>query len=127
MLTQTITPRFNDTDALGHINNASIVTWFEQARKPIFEIFVPTLSPKDWNLILARIEVDYLGQGYYEKEVTLKTYFEKIGNSSMVIINEAFQEGEMIAKGKAIMVHFDYATNKSKPIPDDIREKLENI
>ena len=36
MFTKTITPRFNDTDALEHINNASFVSWFEDARRPIF-------------------------------------------------------------------------------------------
>lgn len=55
MLELTFHPRFNDTDALGHINNASAASWFEEARRPIFEIFIPDLDPKKWNLILARI------------------------------------------------------------------------
>ena len=28
-----IDPRFKDTDALGHINNASFITWIEEARR----------------------------------------------------------------------------------------------
>ena len=78
MLTKKITPLFNDTDALGHINNATFATWFEEARRPIFQIFVPDLSPSRWNLILARVEIDYLKQSLYEKDVSINTYFEKI-------------------------------------------------
>ncbi len=124
MFLEKIQPRFTDTDALGHINNVSILAWFEAARRPIFEIFIPTLNPKKWNLILARIEVDYLGQTYYEKEVEMKTYFEKVGNSSMTLIQEAYQDGVTVVRGKAIMVHFDYETNKSVVIPEDIRALL---
>ena|SRR5688500_11218514 len=104
----TFKPRFNDTDALGHINNASIATWFEEGRRPIFELFIPDLDPKKWNLIIARIEVDYLAQGYYQKTTTVQTSVEKIGNSSFVLLQEAIQENVVIAKGKAFLVSFDY-------------------
>lgn len=125
MLKLDITPRFNDTDGLGHINNAAVVTWFEEARRPIFEFFIPDLDPKKWNLILARVEVDYLKQAHYQSQTQIQTYFEKIGNSSMTIIQKAIQNGEVVAQGKCIMVHFSYETNTSSPIPDDIRSKLE--
>ena len=125
MWTQNILPRFNDTDALGHINNATFLTWFEAARRPIFELFNPGLSIKDWNLILARVEVDYLGQTNYEDEVIIESYLEKIGNSSMVICHEVFQNKQKVCVGKAIMVHFDYEINKSALIPDNIRSELE--
>lgn len=120
-------PRFQDTDALGHINNASIATWFEEGRRPIFEYFTPDLDPKKWHLIIARIEIDYLTQGYYQKSVTIKTSVEKIGNSSFVLAQEAIQEGIVISRGKTFLVCFDYQKQKSKPIPDDAREKLKAL
>lgn len=126
MLTYNLTPRFNDTDALGHINNASYSTWFEEARKPIFQFFIPDLDPKKWNLIIARMEVDFLAQGHYQEQTTIKTSVEKIGNSSFVLIQEAFQKNVIICRGKAFLVHFDYGTQKSLSIPDSIREKLKD-
>jgi len=125
MFLEKIKPRFTDTDALGHINNVAILAWFEAARRPIFEIFIPDLSPKKWNLIIARVEIDYLGQTYFEDEVTIKTYFEKIGNSSMTLVQEAHQNNEMVAKGKAIMVYFNHAEKKSLPIPEEFRKQIE--
>ncbi len=119
-----IIPRFNDTDALGHINNASIVSWFEEARRSLFKVFIPDLDPKKWNLIIARVEVDYLAQGQFNEEVLLNTWIEKVGNSSIVVVQEAIQLGTPIARGKAIMVHFDYELQKSAPIPEEIKSKL---
>jgi acyl-CoA thioester hydrolase len=125
MLTTTFNPSFSDTDALGHVNNAKFVTWFEDARRPVFELFVPDLDPKKWNLIIARIEVDFLAQGYFQKETTVTTTVEKIGNSSFVLIHEAIQDNKPICRGKAFMVHFNYTTQKSERIPDEIRKSLE--
>lgn len=120
-------PRFNDTDALGHINNASYSTWFEEARRPVFEFFVPDLDPKKWNLILARVEIDFLAQGHYQKETVVSTKLEKIGNSSFTLLQEASQEDTIVCRGKAILVHFDYQTNTSLRIPELIRKKLESL
>ena len=125
MLKTTFHPSFSDTDALGHINNAKFVTWFEDARRPVFELFVPDLDPKKWNLIIARIEVDFLAQGYFQKETTVTTSVEKIGNSSFVLIHEAIQDNKPICRGKVFMVHFNYTTQKSERIPDEIRKSLE--
>lgn len=125
MFSRAFQPRFNDTDALGHINNASYVTWFETSRRPVFELFIPDLDPKKWNLILAKVEVDFIKQGLYQAETEIKTYVAKLGNSSVHLAHEVFQDGELIAKGIDVLVHFDYKVQKSAPIPNEIREKLE--
>lgn len=119
-----INPRFKDTDALGHINNASFITWIEEARTPIFKIFNPGLSVKDWNLIIARVEMDFLAQCYYGKKVVIDSFIEKIGTSSLTIYHKLFQEEVKVAQGKSILVHFDYNKNKSIPIPENIKEAL---
>ena len=117
-------PRFNDTDTLGHINNAAYLSWFEQARKPVFQIFNPTLDLDEWNLILARIEIDYLGQGNYNEITTIETQVGKIGNSSFVLIQKAVQDQKVISKAKTVMVHFDYESNKPTPIEESIKAEL---
>ena len=117
-------PRFCELDGLGHINNAIFLQWFEQARTPIFEMFNPSLDLAAWNLIIARTEVDYLKPVGLKSEVLILTYLSKIGNSSMIIEHELYQDGKKAAHGKAAMIHFDYANKKSVSIPDDIKQKL---
>ena len=46
MFTDTINPRFSETDALGHINNNTYGIWFEAARDSIYKIFIPSLNAK---------------------------------------------------------------------------------
>jgi acyl-CoA thioester hydrolase len=121
----TIAPRFCETDALGHINNTVVPMWFEQAREPIFKYFVPSLDPKRWNLIIARVEVDYLAELIYQEDVEIKTWLGKLGNSSMSVIQEVWQFGKCCARGKAAMIHYDYKQEKAITIPDEIRYQLE--
>ena len=125
MLIHTIQPRFSDTDALGHISNTAFPIWFEEARTPLFEIYHPTLDVKSWPLIIARIELDLLAQTYWGDDVIIKTYINKLGNSSCEVAHEAWQKDKMVAKGKAVMIYFDYENEKSQPIPDEVRKALE--
>ena len=126
MFKATVTPRFGDIDGLQHANNIAIAMWFEQARNPVFRFFTPDLKLDDqnWKLIMARAEYDYVGEMFYGEDVEIRTYIVRIGNSSFTIGQEAWQNGNVGAKGQAVIVHFDFQEKKSKPIPDDIRELL---
>jgi len=127
MFIETVTPRFGDSDGLRHINNIALVEWFEVGRNPIFRMFTPDLdlSYEKWKLILVRTEFDYIGQMFYGRDVEIRNYITHIGNSSFTIGHEAWQDGELKAKGKAILVHFDFINQKSMPIPDPIKAQLE--
>lgn len=122
---QTITPRFYETDALGHINNTVINGWFETGRTPLFQIFNPEMNLGTWNLILARVEIDYVAQTHYGTDVEIRSWIERIGNSSFVVAQEAWQNDACVAKGKAVQVFFNYSTQKTEPIPDIFRKELE--
>ena len=126
MLNIVVTPRFGDTDGLRHINNITLAEWFELARNPLYRFFTPDLdlSYEKWKLIMVRTEFDFLGQMYYGSDVHIKTYISKIGNSSFVTAHEAWQNGHLRAQGRAVIVHFDFVEQKSKSIPDSIRESL---
>ena len=126
MFTQIVTPRFGDIDGLGHVNNNVIGVWFELARNPIFRLFTPDLdlSYEKWKLIMARTEFDFLGEMFYNKDVEIRSYILRIGNSSFIIGHEAWQDGELKSKGKAVIVHYDFINKRSVPIPESIRESL---
>jgi acyl-CoA thioester hydrolase len=119
-----ITPSFSDTDMLGHINNTVIPVWCETARKPIFEIFNPGLKKSGWNLIVARIEMDFISQIDFEPEIEVQTHIERIGNSSFTILQEIFQGEKKVAIVRTVMVHFNYQSNKAVHLPQEIRHKL---
>ncbi|MGI9282957.1 MAG: acyl-CoA thioesterase [Endozoicomonas sp.] len=124
MYLHTLSPRFCETDALGHINNTVLPVWFEQAREPIFRLFSPDLDTETWRLIIARIEVEFTAQLKYGADVEIRTYLEKVGNSSMYIHHEAWQKEVLAARGKTVLIHYDYETEKAASIPEEIRQKL---
>ncbi|MBP0050178.1 acyl-CoA thioesterase [Marinobacterium sp. AK62] len=124
MFSQTLTPSFYDTDALGHINNTRVPQWFEGARNDLFRIFTPDLDMKKWELIMARIEVDYVGELFYGRDVEIRTWVCKIGNSSFTVLQEAWQDGKMGARGKAFMVRYDFANGRALTLTDDQKAML---
>lgn len=122
-----IQPRFCETDALGHISNTTLPIWLEAARFPFFTETLPAGSLKDWPLIMARIEIDFVQQLFVDDPVLVKTAVSRIGNSSFSVCQEVWQNDRVAAKASTVMVHFDFETQKPTPIPSVIREKLEGF
>ncbi len=117
-------PMITDTDAMGHITHTRLPVWFANARTPVFRFFSPELDLDNWPLILAGISVEFKAQIYHDIEMEIKTSVSKIGNSSFSVLHEAWQEGKCVATGEATMVHFDYKSQKTCRISDEIRDKL---
>ncbi len=124
MYTEIINPRFNETDAFGHINNTVYSIWFDACRQPILKHFAPSLEPRDMHLILAHTSTDFLREVFYGKDVIVKTALEKVGTSSMHFTHGLYQNGELCTTGKAVMIHFNHSTKQSMAIPNDIKEEL---
>ncbi len=124
MLSEKLMPRFSETDVLGHINNTALPVWFEAARVPIFKIFTPDLDPKQWKLIVAKVEVTFKGELFYGQEVEVKTAIERLGSSSFVILQQAWQHGECCAEGKTVMVRYDFANKSSQPLSEEEKQQL---
>jgi len=70
------------------------------------------------------VEIDFVAQSYWHLPVEVRSGVGKIGNSSFHVIQEAWQDGKQIARGHAVMIHFDYETGKAVPIPEEIRKQL---
>lgn len=125
MFLKNIDPRVSETDGAGHINNTTVPIWFESGRDEIFKLFTPDLSFDNWKCVILKMEVDYLAQIYYGTPVTVKNWVARIGNSSFDIYEELHQNGIVCAKGKATYVNFNFHTQKSEVIPDEIKMELE--
>ena len=118
-------PRFCDTDALGHLSNVAYPAFFELGRTPIFEAFTPGMDTNKWNMILRKMDLDFLAQGYFGKEITLTLKVTKIGNSSFTLFQEAWQDDVLLCTGSTVMIYFDFEAQKSKPLTPELRSTLE--
>ena len=127
MDTTIISPRFSETDMLGHISNTAMPVWLETAREGFFRRIHPAMTTHDWPLILARIEMDLKAQIHVGDDVTIKTGVEKIGSKSITVYQEAWQKDQLAACARTVMVYFDYREQRSKMVPDKVRERLADL
>jgi acyl-CoA thioester hydrolase len=125
MYKKIIEPRVSETDGVGHINNTTIPIWFEAARNDIFKLFTPDSSFDNWKMIILNMNVDYLKQIYFGRDVEVFTWVKRIGNTSLQLYEEIHQEGVICAKSTVTYVNFNLRTQKSEPIPEEIRSILE--
>jgi acyl-CoA thioester hydrolase len=119
--------RFSDIDAVGHVNNAIYLTYFEIARLNYWKEII------DWNLrengvIVGRSEVNYLKPITLDDEIVCYVRTTRIGNSSfdmMHLLARITPNGEEICTtGKTVCISYDYSLNKSVSIPLKEREKM---
>lgn len=115
--------RWGDMDMLGHINNAKYFTYAESARIAYFESLVGTdpKSGEGGSFILASIGCDFLVQLHYPAQLEVGTRVTKIGRSSMQIEHAVFSGGVAYGALRATVVWFDYAAQKTLPVPETVR------
>lgn len=124
MITEQLTVRFYETDALGHVNNTVIPQWFEAGRIPLFDLFTEQSESGNVALIVANLNVDFVRPIYFGHPVTLKTFIRRLGTSSFDIGTEVWQSGHVCAKGTTIMVNYDYQAQRSVAMSDSIKTTL---
>ncbi len=112
--------RFSDTDALGHVNNASYAVYAELARLE----FMQHVGKVVRALILAHLAIDFRRQVALGDRVVVSTTVARIGTSSVTLQQTVWANQQPAAEIRSVVVHFDYATQRPVPLPDDVRAQL---
>jgi len=99
---------YSDMDAFRHVNNGATGRYFEEGRADlnmrIFGESCMTDPPGGLQLLFARVEIEYLRQAHYPGSVEVCTGLARIGSSSYVQAQAAFQGGHCFALAEAVMV-----------------------
>ena len=120
--------RWGDMDALGHVNNAEYLRYFEQSRIAWLEGLGYPVAGQGAGPILAKVSVTYLKPVVYPSELEIRLYAGKVGNSSFTLLSEIVNgrdAAERFTEGEFVTVWVDYDASKSVPIPDRLRAVLE--
>ena len=120
--------RFRDVDMFGHVNNAAYLTYIESARVAYYGHLTGLKDPREFDMTVARAEIDFLVPAFYGQTLHVFTRAGRIGNKSWTLEHEMrdSQSGEVVARGTTVIVHFDHVTQQSKPLPADIVELIES-
>lgn len=123
--------RWADLDALGHVNNATYLTYLEQARIEFFHsLSLWDGKPDKLGLIMARAVVDYKLPLNAEDNVTVYTRVARLGGKSFDTEQHVVCQrgGEFAVAAVAIItiVVYDYPAGQSAAIPDAWRASLQS-
>lgn len=116
--------RYADTDRQGHVNNAVFSTFFETGRAELLYTVHKNLIPENTSYVIAALNMNYLKEINWPGKVDIGTGILKIGNSSIKIFQQLFQDDFLVADAETVIVQVDDETGKSKPLSGYAREVL---
>jgi acyl-CoA thioester hydrolase len=116
--------RFTDYDLQGHVNNAVYLTFFEIARLHAWR----AISKKnDTNpFIMAEANVRYVSQAKWGDPITVEITVTEVRTKAWVWSYRVVtgEDDRLVAEGRTVHVMYDYAAQRTVPIPDAVRAAL---
>jgi acyl-CoA thioester hydrolase len=121
-----VTVRFSDLDSMGHAHHTLPLVYFEEARAAYWRDVAGRPSVGDIDYVLADVHVQFKQRILYPANLVVRAGVVNVGNASFVMQYELVdEEGGLLATGETTQVMFDYTTNRSKPLPADVRARIE--
>jgi acyl-CoA thioester hydrolase len=125
--------RFSDVDVYGHVNNVKYFEYFQEARIAfILSLDEPLFDPSQQSRmrqVVARIDVDYKRPILFRPEpYAVETWVTRIGTSSYDLACRIVDgDGTVFSRAEARLVAFDTSTQRSRPLGDVERARLEAV
>jgi acyl-CoA thioester hydrolase len=126
-VTTEILVRYRDCDPLGHVNNAVYLTYFEMGRVEFWRQVMGVTEGRadEWPFILAEATVTFRSPARFNERLRLTIGVESIGTKSWVFgYRLTGADGREVATGRSVQVAYDYAGQRTIPLPADIRARL---
>jgi acyl-CoA thioester hydrolase len=122
-------PRFRDTDAMGHINNAVYITYLEVARQEYWRTLDDTQDYRRVPFILASVTCDFRSEALVSEVLEIAMRCEWIGTKSFAFRYEIRERRSkrLVAEATTVQVCYDYTRKESIVVPDSLRRALEGL
>jgi YbgC/YbaW family acyl-CoA thioester hydrolase len=113
--------RFGDTDAMGHLNNAKVVTYLELGRIRFFIDVMGAERVEDIRFILAEVSCRYRIPILLHDRVFARMHITDVHRSSFRFRCELFdpRDGRVFVEAETVQVMYDYATGRAVPVAPD--------
>jgi acyl-CoA thioester hydrolase len=131
-----IVVRFADTDAMGHVNNASYLTYCEIARAAYYEAVSGEPLPlgahgASEGMTLAEARIAFRSPAFYGETLTIEARVARIGRTSFVqefrltAPRSRYGEERLVAISQSTQVMYDYAVERPVPVPPQLVAAME--
>ncbi len=122
--------RFSDVDVYGHVNNVKYFEYYQEARIA----FIASLADGDVDSIrqvVARIDVDYRRPILFRPEpYAVESWVTRIGTTSYDLSSRILDGpggDEMYSRAEVRLVAYDLAAQRSRPLSEVERSRLEAV
>jgi len=117
--------RFRDIDAMGHVNSAVYLSYFEQGRVAYGREVLGVTRANDFNFVIAEIRCRYRSPVKLEDEIFLSIGIDEVKRSSFRFCYRLEKsDGTLAAEGESVQVMYDYRSEKAMSIPAEVRQKI---
>lgn len=121
-----VAKRFKDLDPYDHVSNAVVVDYIMEARVRFYREMKMT-ERSIIGQVVARQEINYRRPILFGLDpLIVRTWISHIGRSSFTMEFEVWDEGQLAADAKSVMVCFDIQSRQSREIPQEFRRVLES-
>lgn len=123
--------QWGDQDAFAHVNNTVYFRWCESARIEYLNQLglnnrsdLAGIAP-----ILAAIACNYRRPVTYPDYVQIGARVARLGRSSLTMEHLIYSESQqqVVADASSTIVVFDYQSQKSQPVPDNVRQIIARL
>ena len=117
----TIKTRWRDLDAFRHVNNATFLSYIEDARILFFKRWGINLKEK--SLIVASVKIDYINQLIHPSDIIIAQKISRLGNKSFDIQSAIFEKSnsQLICKSIVTSVCYDFVNNQTVKLFEEIK------
>ena len=122
--------RFNDIDALGHINNNIYLSFFDLGKADYFDkMRGSAVSWTEGAIVIAHLEMDFLEPTFYKEKIEVESKVIKIGDKSGEFLQQLKSKttGAVKCICKTVFVYIDAASQKPTSVPYVWREAIEKF
>ena len=127
--------RFADTDAMGHVNNASYLTYCEIARAAYYEAVTGRPLPlgvhgSEEGMILADVRVAYRAPAFYGETLVVETRVVRLGRTSFTMEHRItapdsrYGNARVVATAESVLVSYDYTVGRPIQLPARLRDAV---
>jgi acyl-CoA thioester hydrolase len=120
---------YHDVDALNHLNHAVYFPYMETLRCDYYLPIVGTTDPRVLDIIVAEATCRYLAPAFYGTRMVGEVAPARpLGRTSFSLLYrfaDPVRPEVVYARGRTVVVTYDYAKNAKKPIPEATRARME--
>jgi len=120
---------YHDIDVLNHLNHAAYFPFMETLRCDYYLPLLGTTDPKSLDIIIAEATCRYLAPVGYGQEILGEVAPSlRLGRTSFSLLyrfRDPEDEARVYARGRTVVVCYDYARNAKKEIPAERRLAIE--